>query len=91
VLKYINKDYIIKNIKTLIKILIFKSDLILYNYNNYYYIKFKEIISRKLNNLINIFKFIDYNILSLFKIKRLKKKIIYYCILKISIKILYYN
>ena len=74
---YINKNYIIKSIKNLIKILIFKLNLILYNYDNYYYIKFKEIISRKLNNLVNIFKFIDCDILSLFKIKRLKKKIIY--------------
>ena len=55
-------------------ILIFKLNLILYNYNNYYYIKFKEIISRKLNNLVNIFKFIDCNILSPFKIKGLKGK-----------------
>ena len=71
---YINKNYIIKSIKNLIRILILKLDLILYNYNNYYYIKFKEIISQKFNNLVNILKFIDYNILGLFKIKGLKEK-----------------
>ena len=80
---YINKDYIIKSTKNLIGILILKPDLILYNYDNYYYTKFKEIISQKLNNLVNIFKFINYNILSLFKIKRLKGEnyifIIIYC------------
>jgi len=35
---YINKDYIIKSIKNLIKILIFNFNLILYNYDNYYYL-----------------------------------------------------
>jgi hypothetical protein len=69
---HINKDYIIKSTKNLIRILIFKLDLILYNYDNYYYIKFKEIISRKPNNPVNIFKFIDYDILGPFKIKGLK-------------------
>ena len=67
---YINKDYIIKNIKNSIEILIFKPNSII----NYYYTKFKEIISRKLNHLVNIFKFINYNILDLFKIKRLKEE-----------------
>jgi hypothetical protein len=66
--------------------LILKLNLILYNYDNYYYIKFKEIISRKSNNPVNIFKFIDYNILSLFKIKELKGEnyifIIIYCVNK---------
>ena len=71
---YINKDYIFKSTKNLIKILIPKLDLILYNCNNCYYIKFKEIISRKPNNFINIFEFINCNILGLFKIKRLKKE-----------------
>jgi hypothetical protein len=71
---YINKDYIIKSAKNSIKILILKLDLILHNYDNCYYAKFKEIISRKLNNPVNILEFIDYNILSLFKIKRLKKE-----------------
>jgi len=69
---YINKDYIIKSIKNLIKILILKPDLILYNCDNYYYIKFKEIISQKFNNPVNIFKFINCDILGLFKIKGLK-------------------
>ena len=80
---YINKDYIIKSTKNLIEILIPKSNLILYNYDNYYYIKFKEIISQKSNNLVNILKFIDCDILGLFKIKGLKKEnyifIIIYC------------
>jgi hypothetical protein len=71
---YINKDYIIKSIKNLIRILILKLNLILHNCDNYYYTKFKEIISRKLNNPVNILKFIDYNILGLFKIKGLKEK-----------------
>ena len=71
---YINKNYIIKSAKNSIGILIPKPDLILYNYNNYYYTKFKEIISRKPNNPVNIFKFINYDILSPIKIKGLKGK-----------------
>jgi hypothetical protein len=66
---YINKDYIIKSTKNLIGILIPKPDLILYNCDNCYYAKFKEIISRKPNNPVNILKFIDCDILGLFKIK----------------------
>jgi len=69
---YINKDYIIKSAKNLIGILIPKPDLILYNCDNCYYTKFKEIISRKPNNLVNILEFIDCDILGLFKIKGLK-------------------
>ena len=69
---YINKNYIIKSAKNSIGILIPKPDLILYNYNNYYYTKFKEIISQKSNNPVNILEFIDYNILGPFKIKGLK-------------------
>jgi hypothetical protein len=69
---HINKDYIIKSAKNSIRILILKLDLILYNCNNCYYAKFKEIISRKPNNPVNIFKFIDYDILGPFKIKGLK-------------------
>jgi len=69
---HINKDYIIKSTKNLIGILILKLDLILYNCDNCYYAKFKEIISRKLNNPVNILEFIDCNILGLFKIKGLK-------------------
>jgi hypothetical protein len=71
---YINKDYIIKSAKNLIKILILKLDLILHNCDNCYYTKFKEIINRKLNNPVNIFEFIDYDILSPFKIKGLKEE-----------------
>ena len=69
---YINKDYIIKSTKNLIGILILKPDLILYNCDNCYYAKFKEIISQKPNNPVNILKFIDCDILGLFKIKGLK-------------------
>jgi hypothetical protein len=71
---HINKDYIIKSAKNLIKILILKLDLILYNCDNCYYAKFKEIISRKPNNPVNILEFIDCNILSPFKIKGLKRE-----------------
>jgi len=71
---HINKDYIIKSVKNLIRIIILKLDLILHNGDNCYYIKFKEIISRKLNNLVNILEFIDYNILSPFKIKGLNNE-----------------
>ena len=71
---HINKDYIIKSAKNLIGILILKLDLILYNCDNYYYAKFKEIISRKSNNPVNILEFIDCDILSSFKIKGLKGK-----------------
>ena len=71
---HINKDYIIKSAKNLIRILILKPDLILYNYDNYYYTKFKEIISQKSNNPVNILEFIDCDILGLFKIKGLKEE-----------------
>ena len=82
-LLHINKDFIIKSAKNLIGLLIPNQELNLYNCDNYYYIKFKEIISRKSNNLINILEFIDYNILGPFKIKELKEEnyifnIIYY-------------
>ena len=51
-----------------------KPDLILHNCDNCYYVKFKEIINRKPNNLINILEFINCNILSLFKIKGLNNE-----------------
>ena len=51
-----------------------KLDLILHNCDNYYYIKFKEIINRKLNNPINILEFINCVILSPFKIKGLNNE-----------------
>ena len=51
-----------------------KLDLILHNCDNYYYIKFKEIINRKLNNPINILEFINYYILCSFKIKGLNNE-----------------
>jgi hypothetical protein len=69
---HINKDYIIKSAKNLIGILILKPDLILHNCDNCYYVKFKEIISRKPNNPVNILEFIDCDILGPFKIKGLK-------------------
>ena len=80
---HINKDYIIKSAKNSIGILIPKPDLILHNCDNCYYAKFKEIISRKPNNPVNILEFIDCDILGPFKIKGLKGEnyifiIIYY-------------
>ena len=71
---YINKDYIIKSAKNSIGIIIPKPNLILYNCDNCYYTKFKEIISRKPNNPINILEFIDCNILGPFKIKGLNNE-----------------
>jgi hypothetical protein len=70
---YINKDYIIKSIKNSISLII-SNNTILSNCNNCYYNKFKEIISYKPNKLVNILKFINCNILGLFKIKGLKGK-----------------
>ncbi len=69
---HINKDYIIKSAKNSTGIIIPKPDLILHNCDNCYYAKFKEIISRKPNNPINILEFIDCDILGPFKIKGLK-------------------
>jgi hypothetical protein len=71
---HINKDYIIKSTKNSIGIIIPRPDLILYNCDNYYYTKFKEIISRKPNNPVNILEFIDCDILGPFKIKGLNNE-----------------
>ena len=46
----------------------------MYNCDNCYYIKFKEIINRKPNNPVNILEFIDCDILSPFKIKGLNNE-----------------
>ena len=54
--------------------MILRLDLILHNCDNCYYVKFKEIINWKLNNLINILEFIDCDILSPFKIKGLNNE-----------------
>ena len=66
---HINKDYIIKSAKNSKGIIIPTPNKILSNYDHCYYGKFKEIISRKPYNPVNILEFIDCDILGPFKIK----------------------
>ena len=69
---HINKDFIIKSAKNSIGIIKLSPDIILKNCDSCYYGKFKEIISRKPQNPVNILEFIDCDILGPFKIKGLK-------------------
>jgi hypothetical protein len=71
-LLHINKDYIIRSAEHSTGLTMPNPELNLYNCDSCYYAKFKEIISRKPNNPVNILEFIDCNILGPFKIKGIK-------------------
>ena len=66
---YINNNYLFKIIKYSFGLKRINPKFKFKNCNSYFYGKFKEIISRNLQNLINLLKFIDSDILRLFKIK----------------------
>jgi hypothetical protein len=71
---HINKDFIIKSAKNFTGLIMPSPDNILNNCDNCYYSKFKEIISRKPHNPVNILEFIDCDILGPFKIKGFKEE-----------------